>query len=187
MRIMLKDVRLSFPAIFSPAAIGDGEPAYGCKLIIPPNHPQIKELDLAVETVAKEKWKDKAKQVLDILAEEKRIAFVKGPYKNKKTGEVYQGYEGMFHVSARNAKLRPTALAKDGSPTTEADGLIYNGCYVHGSLEFWAQDNEYGRRVNCNLRGVMFSRDGEAFGGASAASADEFASLTEGSDASDFV
>ena len=187
MRILLKDVRLSFPAIFSPAAIGDGEPAYGCKLIVPPNHPQIKELREAIKTVAKEKWKDKADQVLTILGEEKRIAFIEGPYKNKKTGEVYAGYEGNFHVSARNAKTRPTALAKDGSPTTEADGLIYNGCYVHASLEFWPQDNEYGRRVNCNLRGVMFSRDGEAFGGSTAASADEFADLVDGNAAEDFV
>ena len=187
MRLMLKNVRLSFPSIFSPSSIGDGEPAYGGKFIIPPDHAQVKDIRAAITAVAKEKWKDKAEGVLSILKEEKRIAFVEGPYKNKKTGEVYDGYEGMFHLSTRNAKTRPTALAKDGSPTTEADGVIYNGCYVHASVEFWAQDNEYGRRINCNLRGVMFAGDGQAFGGSSPASADEFADLAEGAGAEEFV
>jgi hypothetical protein len=42
------------------------------------------------------------------------------------------------------------------------------------------QDNKWGRRINCSLRGVMLTGEGENFGGGSApASADEFASLAK--------
>jgi len=176
MRLMIKNVRLAFPAIFEPSAIGDGEPAYGAKLIVSPTHEAISEIRNAILSVAKEKWKDKAEGILSLLKDDKRICWVEGPYRNK-NGEVYDGFEGMFHLSTRNPSVKPTALNKAGSAVTQADGVIYPGCYVHASVEFWAQDNQWGRRINCNLRGVMFHDDGDSFGGATAAKADEFASL----------
>jgi hypothetical protein len=53
----------------------------------------------------------------------------------------------------------------------------------------WAQDNKWGRRINCSLRGVMLTGEGENLGGgSSAASADEFASLAKiAPDADDFL
>lgn len=174
MRLMLKNVRLAFPAIFKPAAIGDGEPAYGAKLILDPKADYIAEIRKAISSVAAAQWKDKAAGVVAQLKEEKRICFVEGPYKNK-DGEIYDGFEGMFSLSTRNPKVKPKAFGKNGKEVSEEDGIIYAGCYVHASVEFWAQDNKWGRRINCNLRGVMFAGDGDSFGGSSAASADEFA------------
>ena len=37
MKLMLKNKRLAFPALAKPQAIGDGEPAYGARLIIDPD------------------------------------------------------------------------------------------------------------------------------------------------------
>ena len=37
MELKLKNVRISFPALAAPQALGDGEPAYGAKFIITPN------------------------------------------------------------------------------------------------------------------------------------------------------
>lgn len=176
MKLMLKNVRLAFPAIFEPSAVGDGEPAYGAKLIVPPTHEMVAALDDAVIHVAREKWKDKADSILSLLREDKKVCWVKGPYRNK-NGEIYDGFEGMYNLSTRNPKTKPSALNRAGSPVTEADGVIYAGCYVHASVEFWAQDNQWGRRINCNLRGVMFHEHGDAFSGGTAASADEFADL----------
>jgi hypothetical protein len=65
----------------------------------------------------------------------------------------------------------------------------HSGAVVNASLDVWAQDNKWGRRINCSLRGVMLTGEGENLGGGSSpASADEFASLAKPiPDAADFL
>ena len=56
----------------------------------------------------------------------------------------------------------------------------FSGAVVNASIEVWAQDNKWGRRINCSLRGIMLTGEGQSFGGGSgAASADEFASFAK--------
>lgn len=182
MRLLLKNVRIAFPALYVPQAIGDGEPAYSAKFIVPPDHPQLKELRDAISAVAKEKWADKAEGVLKLLKEDKKVAFLEGPYRNKKTGEVYDGFDGNYTLSVRNggaSPVRPSTFDAQNREVTQADGVIYNGCYVDASIELYAQDNNYGRRINCSLRGVRFAGHGESFGGGTKASADEFGAPVE--------
>ena len=76
---------------------------------------------------------------------------------------------------------------EDRSPLTEADGVIYAGCYVNASIEFWAQDNNFGKRINAQLRGVQFNGDGDAFSAGRPADADEFEEVSSGTDAGDFA
>lgn len=79
-----------------------------------------------------------------------------------------------MYVSARS-KTRPSVFDQQRQELTESDGKPYSGCYVNASIELWAQDNDFGKRVNAQLRGVQFLRDGDAFGGgARPADADEF-------------
>ena len=66
-------------------------------------------------------------------------------------------------------------LGNEVTSKAEIERLIYSGCYVHASVDIWPQDNKWGQRINCTLRGVMFANDGENFGGGSTASASEFA------------
>jgi hypothetical protein len=55
-------------------------------------------------------------------------------------------------------------------------------------VEIWAQDNNYGKRINASLKGVQFVRDGDAFAGGGAASPDEFEDLSaDASAAADLV
>ena len=55
------------------------------------------------------------------------------------------------------------------------DGRPYAGCIVNGQVDVWAQDNpEFGRRINAELTGVQFVRDGEAFSGGAPAKPDDF-------------
>lgn len=182
--LQLKNVRLSFPAVFKPQAFGDGNPAYGAKLIVDPKSANVEAIRKAIEAEAKAKWGEKAKAVLDMIQEDKNSAWVEGPYRNKKSGDVWDGFEGNYFLSTRNEKLRPTALDRNKQPVTEADNVIYGGCYVDASVDIYAFDSpKWGRRINATLRGVRFVRDGDAFGGSSAASADEFEDL----DDEDFV
>ena len=184
MKLTIKNVRIAFPAVFSPQSVGDGEPAYGAKFIVPPDHPQIADIRKAVESVSKTQWNEKAASVLKLLQADKKVAWVEAPYLNK-NGEAYDGFEDMFCLSSRSAKTKPSAFDNANRPITEADGLIYSGAYVDANVEFYAQDNKWGRRVNCGLRGVRFAGHGESFGGGAPASADEFGAPTALDD--DFV
>lgn len=182
MEIMLKDVRIAFPAIAEKQSIGDGDPAYGAKFIIVPKSPYVKMLDDAMVAVANAKWKDKGPSVLQFLKDNKKVSFVHGPYCNSKTGVPYLGFDGMFSLGSRNKDTQPTVFNRQGVqiPGENKDAikaLIYSGCYVNAKVQVWAQDNTYGRRINTSLLGVMFARDGDAFSGSAPARAEDFASM----------
>lgn len=182
MKIKLENVRLAFPQLFEAKTVnGEGEPAYSAAFLLPPNHPAIAELNKAMEVVGKDKWGDKWVNVKKDIAIKDRFAIHDGDTKSE-----YAGFPGNMFVSARN-KTRPLVVDRDKSPLTQADGRPYAGCYVHASIELWAQDNSYGKRINASLRGVQFYKDGDAFAGGGAASEDEFDSVDEFATADDLV
>lgn len=188
--IMLKSVTLAFPALAEPEAVGDGKPAYGARYVIDPKDTATVEMiEAAMRAVAKEKWKDKADDIYKMLAEDGKLAFSKKEYRSSKTGKVYDGFEGMYHVGTRSEKIKPTAVDRTGSEittTSDIERVFYSGCQVHAKVEFWAQDNSFGRRINATTLGLMFAGEGTRFGGGSgAASASDFAGLA--SDANEFV
>jgi len=191
-RIMLKNVVLAFPALAEPNSFGEGEPAYGAKFPIKPNSEQQKAIEAAIIAEATEAWKDKADSVLKMLEEDGKVAFAKKVYRSKKTGEAYQGFDGAHYLSTRNAKTQPTVFNQYGEELSgkgEIERQAFSGAVVNASVEIWAQDNKWGRRINCSLRGVMLTGEGENFGGGSApASADEFAGLAKAkADAEDIL
>lgn len=180
--VSLQNVRLAFPAVFAPQAFGDGNPAYGAKLIVEPGSPNTAVIRKALAEAAKAQWGDKAETIVKQLMSDKKSAWTEGPYRNK-DGDVYDGFEGNYFLSTRSEKLRPTALSRDKQPVTEADGVIYAGCYVDASVDIYMQDSpKWGRRINAVLRGVRFRKDGDAFGGSSAAGASDFADLDDDED-----
>ena len=185
--LFIKNVQIAFPALAEPQAIGDGEPAYGGRFVIDPKRTDlIADLDAAMAAEAKAKWKEDGDAVLAMLVEEGKVAFEKKPYRSKKTGKVYAGFEGMYNLGARTPanKPRPTAFDEYGKELTtkaEIEQTIYSGSEVTAKIEIWAQDNSYGRRINCSLLGVIYAGEGERFGGGSApASADDFGSFAKG-------
>jgi hypothetical protein len=167
--------RLAFAQhLFTAGTVGgEGKPAFSVTAILDPKHPAIAELKAAEEKVAKEKWGEKAPAILkSIRAADKGVV-----HDGDKKAE-YDGFPGNMFVSMRSEK-RPNVYNNDGSQVTEADGIVYSGCYAHVMLEVWAQDNQYGKRINAQVTGVAFSRDGDSFGGGAApASADDFADLS---------
>jgi hypothetical protein len=191
MKVVIEDVRLSFPDIFEAKSFGaDEKAAYSAKFIIDPKSANVKKLEAAIAEVAKEKWGEKADGALDIINEDKKNAFVKGPYKNKKTGEVYDGFQGMYHLNSRTGADKPGPKTFDRAkrPVTARDGVFYAGCYVDAVVDIYAQDHpKYGRRINCGLLGVRFVRDGEGFSGGGGASVDDFADLEPSADGADFL
>jgi hypothetical protein len=123
-----------------------------------------------------------------MLIDDKKVCFVKAPYKSSKTGEPYAGFEGMYSLSTRSEKLKPTVKNRFNQTVTEGEpGCPYNGCYNHYAVDIWAQDNKYGRRINATLQGVMFAADGESFSGGRPADDSTFADLSADPSAEDFV
>jgi hypothetical protein len=178
-RVMLKNARGAFLNVFEPSTVnGEGDPRYGATAIIEPDHPQLAEIRKAIDAVAKEKWKDKAQGILQGLYKTGKVALHEGDEKPN-----YEGFPGNYYVSASAKQTaRPGVFGPDRSPLIETDGRIYSGAYYNFSLEFWAQDNGYGKRINCTLRGLQFMRDGESFGGTRPADSDEFEEEVAGAD-----
>lgn len=182
MKIQLKNVRLAFPTLFEPKTVnGEGKPAFSASFLLDPADPQVKTLEKAIETTAKEKWGAKAEAVLKQMRAQDKLCLHDGDLKAN-----YDGFPGMLYVSSRS-NTRPLVIDADKSPLAESDGKPYAGCYVNASIELWAQDNNYGKRINAQLRGVQFFRDGDAFAGGGAADADEFDDVTDGATADDLV
>ena len=180
-RILLQNVRLAFPNIWQPRASQDGGKAkYGASLILPHDHPAVKAIRALLPKVAKEKWGDKADVILKGLEKQDRICLHDGDVKAQ-----YDGFAGNLFVSA-NSDGRPSVLDRDKTPLAATDGKPYSGCYVNASIELWAQDHQkHGKRINAQLRGVQFFKDGDAFAAGSPASEDEFPDLGDQGDDTD--
>lgn len=190
MKIMIQNVRLAFPQLWEPQQVnGEGKPAHSASLLTPAADPDVfltvdgkqvkKKLSACMKEVAKAKWGAKADAIYTQLQKTDKLAIHDGDAKAE-----YAGFPGNHFISARN-ETRPTVLDRDKSPLTASDGRPYAGCYVHASLELWAQDNKFGKRINASLRGIQFYKDGEAFSGGGAADADEFEDIADGADAED--
>ncbi len=172
-------VRLAFAQnLFTAGTVGgEGKPAFSVTAIIPKDHPVHAELEAAEEAAAKMKWEAKGPANLKAIRAAGKAVIKDGDLKAN-----YAGFEGNDFVSMRSEK-RPNVYDNDGSQLTEADGKVYSGCYAHVILEVWAQDNQYGKRLNAQVTGVAFSRDGDSFGGgATPATADDFADLSAAGD-----
>lgn len=187
-RLMLKNVRLAFPSLFEPSAIvgndgKPGKPRYGATLLIPQDHPQVAEIRAKMIAVAKEKWVAKAADVFKGLEKADKLALHDGDTKSN-----YDGFAGNLFLAANSQEsARPTVIDQNKAPLQPKDGKPYAGCFVNVSVDFWAQDNNFGKRINAQLRGVQFLRDGDAFAAGRPADSDEFEEVTEGADAAEFA
>jgi hypothetical protein len=164
-QIKVTEARLSFPDIWRPKAIKSGkgepgEPKYSCHFLLDKKEhaDQIKSLKQAIFALAKEKWGEKTKEM--ITKGKVTVCLHEGSDKD------YDGYseENMF-LSASSGK-RPTIVDRDKTALAEDDRRPYGGCYVNGIVRLWVQDNNFGKRVNAELLGIQFVKDGEPFGAA---------------------
>lgn len=171
-RVLLKNVRLSYPALWKPKPFGgkgdQGEPKFQANFLMEKDDKlgakNIAKMEDAIDFVKGEKWPKGAP----------KLASAKICLRDSEDMEtISDGYDGCMYVSASNGK-KPRVLDSDGLDVKEGDeGAPYAGCYVDAIVRVWAQDNEYGKRINCSLEGVKFRDDGEAFG-AAPVDADDF-------------
>ena len=185
-RIMLLNVRLSFPALFEAEAFKPGdEPKYKATFLVDKKSPQIAEVNAAILAVLRESPKvgpKKADAMLkQISGNPNKFCWQDGD------NAAYDGYAGMMSLSAKSKEsARPTVLNSDKTPLTARDGKPYAGCYVNASVDIYVYESS-GIGITAQLRGVQFVRDGDAFAAGRPADSDEFESVAEGADAGDIA
>lgn len=183
MEFVLTNVRGSFLKIWEPEAFKAGDKAR-CSMsaIIDMSTEAGKALAAAVSAtitkVANDKWGAKANDVLKTLKAKGDLCLHNGDEKAE-----FAGFAGNVFISAAN-EARPVVCNRDRSPLTLADGKVYAGCNLNVKVDIWAQDNQYGKRINAKLLVVQFVSDNEAFGGGAVGRAEDMPDLdAEGSTA----
>jgi hypothetical protein len=161
-KIKLSNVRLSFPSLFRKAVFSGEETKYEGTFLLDKatQADKIAEIEAAIKAMIKDGLKG-AKLPAD------KICLRDGD------DVEYAGYAGHMSIKA-SASKRPMVLDRDRSPLTENDNRVYAGCYVNAIIELWAQNNQWGKRINANLLGVQFYKDGEPFADGETANADDF-------------
>lgn len=179
MKIKLNDVRLLYgAALFNPqrGPNGEGEPKYSVTAGFPPNHPVVAEIRAAFKKVAEEKWGAKAGDVFTELKAGGKLCLHDGDAKASK-----EGYKGNLYLSASN-KLKPLVIDGKLQPLSADAGRPYSGCQVNVTVELWAQDNKFGKRINASLMGVQFLRDGPRLAGGAVSTVDDYQAIPDAAD-----
>lgn len=175
--VRLRNVRLSFPALFEPRAFssddnkGDASKAtYQATFLMPKPDKGDPE--------------GNAKLLLEGIAHVVKTAFKgKHPGKDKvalragdeKGERGIDGYDDTMCFCSSNSRKKIPVVDRDLTPLDESDGKPYAGCYVNATVRLWPQDNKYGKRVNAQLRAIQFFADGEPFGEGAVDANEEFA------------
>ena len=185
-KVKLNRVRLAFANDLYEAAQfkGKGDYRHTAQLIVETGSDNDKALQAAIKTVAEETWKDKADAVLKSIKNNAN----KSCYVDGDTKAQYDGFAGNMSLSVVRKKKdgAPKLLDNEKNPVTEGQvGAPYAGCYVGAVVQLWAQDNEWGKGIRCQLGGLIFMADGDAFGGGQFVADDDFDDLSEGADAPD--
>jgi len=160
-KIQLKNVRLSFPSIFKRSEFNGEQGKFEATFLL-----------------NKETQSDQIAVIQNAIEEAIKEAKIKVPSDKRclKDGDEveYDGYAGCMSIKASNNK-RPTIIDRDKTPLAEDDtNAPYAGCYVNAIVDLWVQNNNYGKRINANLYGIQFLKDGESFGSGDFDVTDEF-------------
>lgn len=166
-KIMIRNVRLSYEHIFTPTAFDDSQaPKYSATFIIPKDHPDVPAIKRAMFEAGQEKYPTVftggawPKGYTCALKDGDNDTDQEGVLMSEKNPE----YAGCYVLKADSTR-RPIAVDRKKAAVTEADDVIFSGCYVNASLA--AAGYEFGKvkkGVKCYLNGVQFVKEGERFG-----------------------
>jgi hypothetical protein len=176
MDIKLPNVRLLYAAaLFEPqrGPNGEGELKHSATFGYAKDHPVVAVIKAGFQKVATEKWGAKAGVVYAELKAGDKLCQHDGDAKASK-----EGYAGNLYLSASN-KLKPLIIDGQLQPVAANSGIIYSGCYVNATIQLWAQENKWGKRINASLKGVQFLRNGPRLSGGGVSSVEEYEAIPE--------
>lgn len=190
MKLKITNCRVAFAhGLFKATAMEEGQqPKFGADFILGPEAKVFEvladkkavptDMKKALLAVANETWKGKGAEMLEDLEASKKC-YRNGNRRVNKSGDIYDGYEGHWYVTAKSP-VRPGLFGAEGQPVTEEDGVIYSGCYVDVIFDLYGNAQPKKKGVFAGLTGVKFRADGDAFGGGRVATADDFEDISNG-------
>lgn len=164
--ITLPNVRLSFPHLFTAHAMEESqEPKFSATFLFDNNEHAslLDKIDTTIDRLALDEFK-------------KKISFKRCLRDGNEKSEL-EGYGDGISFLTATCKARPGVVDRQLNPIAEVDGKIYAGCYVNATIRIWVQNNQWGKRVNAQLRAVQFVKDGPSFGAGPVDATQEFTSL----------
>ncbi len=196
-RVRLEGVRLSFAELFSPSTYEreDGttsDPRFKANFLIPKDGGDLKgtykKKSMPILQALKAAKLDAIARKYDGDLEKAKKVKIKAQNNCIKDGdeETWDGYADHYYVSA-SRKTKPTTKARDKRDVTEADGVLYSGCYVHAIVTLWHQvaGKKDGQPVSngvfAALEAVQFYKKGDAFG-AAGVDDDDFMDMSDDDD-----
>jgi|SRR5271166_29137 len=163
--IRLNNVRVAFPK-WEPEKFPDSPDPTRYRsgvFILPPDHPQLKQLEKMGLDAAIGKWGPKKGPAMVAAAK----AIGKFFLHNGDTKAGTDGFEGNWFVSARTPETRDVDF-RDGTRAVltqeQAQKIIYGGCYVNAIISIYAY-TKGNNGIGAGLKGVQFRAKGDAFVG----------------------
>ena len=157
-RILLRGVRLAFLTLAEPKEFkpGDGKPRFSATGLFPQSDTDmLAAVEAAMLAAAELKWPGKGATALKGLRGSGKTALLDGNTKAE-----YDGFEDSWAIGAHAQANKPPRLLDGLKNHLPRDTpLIYSGCYGNLLVEFWGQDNSFGKRINASLLGVQFVKD----------------------------
>ena len=147
-KLTLERVRLSFPSLFEKAKFNGVETKFGATFLIPKaNKKMVKTIRDAITAKINESELNIPESMWCL-----------------RDGDEQERYSTMNVFTLKANTVRPpVTVNRDLSQVRKEDGVIYAGCFVNAVIDFWIQNNNFGKRVNANLYAVQFNADGERF------------------------
>lgn len=158
--IRIDNVRLSYPHLDKPWA---GKAKDGSE-----SKPKF-SMKALMDKTTHDAVKQACVEMINTLCTERKLGKLGADQKFIRNGDDLSGEEceGMWVVSASENVDRPPSLRlKNGRKIKqeEANEVFYAGCYVNALIRPWAQNNDWGKKINANLIAVQFWEDGERIG-----------------------
>lgn len=171
-KVLLTNVRLSYPNLFEPKGFEGQEPKYSASLIIPKDDKEsLKVIKQAIEN-AKTKGLDDG-----VWKGNKLPANLKTPVRDgdeeRSKDDVYAN---AYFINA-NSKYAPAVVGKTkdratGKAIELGEDDVYAGCYVNVTVNFYGYSAAGNNGIAAGLGNVQKEADGEYLGGRSSAESD---------------
>lgn len=177
-KLITPKFRVAFPEVFKAAdKYNTGKAFYSIAMLFdleeinkdPSEKARWDALVAAVDETALAKWGK--------LPASWKKPFKKGDeQRNKESGEIYNGFEGMVVLNAKS-ETQPGVVDHDRTPIMDAKDF-YGGCYAIATVNCYAWNHPaHGKGVSFGLQNVMKREDGETFGGGKSKAEDDFAAI----------
>lgn len=153
-KLTLNNVRLSFPDLWEKSKFQGQEGKFKATFLFPKKGPRFEKLAKQIRALENA-----------LIAEHKLTKIGKGLDKRAlRDGDEkeYEEYEGCWSLRASN-DFKPGLYDRQALQVDREESPFYAGCFVNAEVSLWAQNNQYGQRINATLLNVQFVRDGEAF------------------------